>query len=98
METIVLVDDINGRTDGVKKRSFGLEGITYDIDLCDDNMAMLRKDLAPWLAVARLRPRQKPTGHKPKTTRKASNLTPAQMAKIHQWASHNPTQTEEPSS
>lgn len=49
---VILEDDIDGgeATDTV---TFGLDGVTYEIDLNDKNAADLRAALAPWVGHGR---------------------------------------------
>jgi len=47
----VLTDDLDGG-DADQTIEFGLDGITYTIDLSDKNVGKLRKVLDPYLAVA----------------------------------------------
>ena len=49
---IVLEDDVDG---GVASETvtFGLDGVTYEIDLNDDNAGKLRDSLAAWVGNAR---------------------------------------------
>lgn len=49
---IVLEDDIDG-TEATGTVTFGLEGISYEIDLSDENAAKLREALAPFVSFAR---------------------------------------------
>jgi hypothetical protein len=47
----VLTDDLSGG-DADRTVEFGLDGVSYTIDLSDKNIARLRKALDPYLAVA----------------------------------------------
>jgi hypothetical protein len=49
---VVLVDDIDGN-DADETVSFGLDGISYEIDLSSDNAAALRDALAEYVGHAR---------------------------------------------
>lgn len=49
---VVLVDDIDG-SPAAETVTFGLDGITYEIDLTDDNAARLRDSLAEWVGHGR---------------------------------------------
>lgn len=48
--TVTLVDDLTGQP-GATTVSFGLDGVSYEIDLADDGA--LRNTLAPWISAAR---------------------------------------------
>lgn len=49
---VLLVDDIDGGT-ADETVTFGLDGVTYEIDLTSDNAAKLRDAFAQWVASAR---------------------------------------------
>ena len=49
---VVLLDDIDGG-DAAETVTFGLDGVTYEIDLNDDNAAKLRDAFAVWVGNAR---------------------------------------------
>jgi Lsr2 len=52
-KTIVsLVDDLDGG-EAEESVAFGLDGATYDIDLSEKNVTILREALAPFIATAR---------------------------------------------
>jgi hypothetical protein len=61
----LLVDDLTGEesdaTD-VENVEFSLDGYGFEIDLTDKNAAELRNIFAPYIAVARRRSRQLPSG------------------------------------
>lgn len=67
-KTVVLVDDLDGSEDsGVKKRKFGLDGVSYEIDLGDDNYARLRDIFADYIEAGRRVPRKRKVArNKPK--------------------------------
>jgi hypothetical protein len=49
---VVLLDDIDGG-DAAETVTFGLDGVTYEIDLNEANAAKLRDSLALWVGNAR---------------------------------------------
>ncbi len=49
---IVLEDDLDGG-DAAETVTFGLDGVTYEIDLNEKNAAKLRDNLASWVGHAR---------------------------------------------
>lgn len=49
---IEVTDDIDGRI-GASTVPFGLDGVTYEIDLCDENAEALREIFGPYVAAAR---------------------------------------------
>jgi hypothetical protein len=54
-KTIVqFVDDLDGTTnDSIETITFGLDGVTYEIDLSDANAGKLREELADFVGSAR---------------------------------------------
>lgn len=53
-KTIVqLIDDLDGSTgEGIETVTFGLDGVTYEIDLNEDNATNLRDSLAQFISAA----------------------------------------------
>ena len=49
---VILEDDIDGG-EATETVTFGLDGVTYEIDLNDKNAADLRAALAPWVGHGR---------------------------------------------
>ncbi|GLY43670.1 Lsr2 family protein [Amycolatopsis sp. NBRC 101858] len=49
---VEILDDIDGST-AAQTVQFGLDGVTYEIDLSDDNAAALRDELARFIAAGR---------------------------------------------
>lgn len=64
----LLVDDLDGGTDNIHTHQFGLDGLTYAIDLSETNLDQLRTALAPFITVARLQPKTTPTAHPRRST------------------------------
>jgi hypothetical protein len=86
MEINILVDDLDGRKEGVERRPLVFEGVAYDLDLCEDNMAQLREALSRFLAVARPRRRSEATKASVQPpSKKAAHNDPAQLAEIRRW-------------
>jgi hypothetical protein len=54
-KTIVqLIDDLDGTSsDTIETITFGLDGVTYEIDLSDDNASRLRNNLAQFIESGR---------------------------------------------
>lgn len=51
---VTLIDDLTGEeAEDISTIEFALEGVTYEIDLADDNAAKLRDNLARYVAAAR---------------------------------------------
>jgi hypothetical protein len=52
--TVQLVDDLDGTaSNDINTVTFALDGVSYEIDLTEDNAASLRKGLADFVAAAR---------------------------------------------
>jgi DNA-nicking Smr family endonuclease len=49
---VEILDDIDGSA-GAQTIQFGLDGVSYEIDLADDNAAALRDELARFIGAAR---------------------------------------------
>ena len=47
--TVTLVDDFDGEGAADETVEFGLDGVTYEIDLSTKNAAKLRNDLKQWV-------------------------------------------------
>jgi hypothetical protein len=79
---IVLEDDIDGG-DATETVMFGLDGVSYEIDLSDKNAAKLRDSLAKYLGSAR---RSASRGRRTPGRRSSGGPTTAQ---IRDWARAN---------
>ena len=85
----VLTDDVEGGdASATQTITFGLDGISYVIDLNDANAARLREQLSPWTSSAR-------AGSRARTRRPGAgggrgvSATPGQNAAVRQWARDN---------
>ncbi|MFK4298102.1 hypothetical protein ABH924_003263 [Arthrobacter sp. GAS37] len=84
-QTVVVevIDDLDGSPNAVA-RTFSLDGISYQIDLTEENFNALQQSLAPFMASARRTrgsSRQQPRGRQP--------LSRQELAKIREWALAN---------
>ena len=79
----VLVDDIDGDT-ATETVTFALDGVTYEIDLNDNNANQLREDLARWIANARSGNRRRQATARPAAARRARGSN--ENAVIRAWA------------
>lgn len=52
LTTVTLVDDLDG-SDAAESLNFALDGVSYEIDLSEDNAEKLREALAGYVASAR---------------------------------------------
>lgn len=68
LETVLLVDDLD-KSDGATKRKFALDGVSYDIDLNDDNYEQLKEIFAKYIANGRRVPRKRPSNSASKLAR-----------------------------
>ncbi|MGH3972653.1 MAG: histone-like nucleoid-structuring protein Lsr2 [Pseudonocardiaceae bacterium] len=60
---VTLIDDLTGEeAEDITTVEFALEGVTYEIDLADDNAAKLRDNLACYVAAARKTSGRRPGG------------------------------------
>src|SRR5260370_38143296 len=51
--TVTLVDDFDGEGGADETVEFGLDGVSYEIDLSNKNAAKLRNDLKQWVDAGR---------------------------------------------
>jgi hypothetical protein len=82
---VILVDDVSGG-DATETVEFALDGVTYEIDLNDDNATRLREDMAPWIGQARR------SGGRRQTRRRgaAAATGPSEdLSKIREWGREN---------
>src|SRR3954451_10769401 len=49
---VILVDDVDGG-EAAETVSFALDGVSYEIDVSEENASALREALAPWVGHAR---------------------------------------------
>jgi hypothetical protein len=79
--SVEFVDDVDGKP-AEETIAFGLDGVTYEIDLSKKNAAALRKAAGPWIASAR-----RVGGRKARTITKVE--TGVDNAAVRAWASSN---------
>lgn len=77
---IELVDDLNGGP-ADQTVTFALDGITYEIDLSEENAAKIREEIGVWAGRAR-----RVGGRRKQSTRASSS---EETAAIRQWAKEN---------
>lgn len=77
---VLLVDDVDGG-EASETISFSLDGVSYEIDLSDQNAAQLRERLAPWVGSARR------VGGRRQTT--STGKKRDDLDEIRQWAREN---------
>jgi hypothetical protein len=81
----VLTDDLDGG-DADRTVEFGLDGVSYTIDLSEKNAGKLRKSLEPYLAVAAKAGRSTGRGGAAGPSRVSSRET---NQAIREWAAKN---------
>lgn len=80
---VILEDDIDGGP-AQETVTFGLDGVTYEIDLNESNAGALRDALAAYVGAGRR------AGGRRSTRRKnGSSSSASQTAKIREWARSN---------
>lgn len=52
-QKIILIDDLDGSTDGIFTVSFGIDKSYYEIDLTEEHIAQLWKIYEPYVKAAR---------------------------------------------
>ena len=72
-----LIDDLDGSTEHVTTRHFGLDNLRYEIDLSPANLQRLRAALAPFVAAGRRLPKTSTAKRRPATTRRSVSATAA---------------------
>jgi len=83
--SVLLVDDVDGKP-ADETVTFGLDGVTYEIDLSSSNAAKLRDGLATWIGHARRSGGRRTTGRG--ATRSAGS-TRRNLSAIRDWARDN---------
>lgn len=85
---VQLVDDLDGTSSqDVSTVLFGLDGVTYEIDLTETNADRLRDSLAEYVNSARRVGGRVKRGIKPTAGSKAANASEA--GQIREWAQEN---------
>ena len=92
---VLLVCDVHdGDVEGTETVAFGLDGSSYEIDVCDDHAAALRDSFAPFVGAARRAgraPARAATTPRRGRPAKANDRT----AEIREWARSNGHQVSE---
>ncbi|WP_078322476.1 histone-like nucleoid-structuring protein Lsr2 [Mycobacteroides chelonae] len=86
--TVTLVDDVDGEAAADESVEFGIDGLSYEIDLSSKNAEKLRKQLSTWVEHARRVSGPRSPGRSG-SGRKPPSIDPAQSAAIRQWAGKN---------
>jgi hypothetical protein len=86
--TVTLVDDFDGAGAADETVEFGLDGVTYEIDLSSKNAKKLRDDLKLWVEKGRRVGGRRRAGRPAGPGRRAS-IDREQSAAIREWARRN---------
>jgi hypothetical protein len=78
--SVIITDDLDG-SQNAETVLFGLDGVTYEVDLGKKNQARLEKALAPFIEAGRRVPRG---GHRGGASRPGGS--PAGRADVRAWA------------
>ncbi len=90
---ILLVCDLHdGDVEGTETIAFGLDGATYEIDVCDDHGAALRDAFAPYVGAARRAGRVPVAARRARPAAKGGN---DRVGEIRAWARANGQQVNE---
>lgn len=81
---VLLEDDIDGST-ASETVTFGLDGVTYEIDLNEDNATALRDALAAYVGAGRRAGGRRSTGRRKSSGSSSSSGT----SEIREWARAN---------
>jgi hypothetical protein len=86
--TVTLVDDFDAAAAADETVEFGLDGVTYEIDLSSKNAKKLREDLKVWVEAGR-RVGGRRRGRSAGTGRGRASIDREQSAAIREWARRN---------
>lgn len=77
---ILLIDDLDG-SNATQTVTFGLDGVTYEIDLSDEHAEALRSSLAEWVERAR-----RVAGRRSSSRSSSTSSSRGTTARIRAWA------------
>lgn len=86
--TVTLVDDFDGEGAADETVEFGIDGVSYEIDLSAKNATKLRNDLKQWVEAGR-RVGGRRRGRAVGTGRGRAAIDREQSAAIRDWARRN---------
>ena len=87
--TVTLVDDFDGEGTADETVEFGLDGVTYEIDLTSKNAAKLRADLKQWIEASRRVGGRRRGRATVTNARGRAAIDREQSAAIRDWARRN---------
>ncbi|WP_216916163.1 histone-like nucleoid-structuring protein Lsr2 [Nocardia noduli] len=82
--TIAVVDDFDSESTATQDVSFGVDGVTYEIDLCDKNAVALRAVFEPYVTAGR-----RVGGRSRRNTRPVPLPSRPNTNEIREWAKAN---------
>lgn len=85
---VVLEDDVDGG-EASETVLFGLDGVTYEIDLNDDNAGKLRDALATWVGHARRSGGARKASGGRKAASSGSSAKRTDLSEVREWARSN---------
>jgi hypothetical protein len=85
--TVTIIDDVDGQSVAAETVSFGLDGVSYTIDLSDKNAKKLRDVLEPWVSSATKVGGRRKSGVSP--AKVAAKVDKEQLGPIREWARSN---------
>jgi len=85
---IVLEDDLDGG-EAAETVTFGLDGVSYEIDLNDKNAVQLRDVLATWIGHARRAGGRRATGRRASASSTSAPNRRSDLAAVRAWARQN---------
>lgn len=85
--TVTIIDDIDGEGPADESVEFGVDGVTYEIDLSSKNAEKFRNQLSTWVEHARRVSSQRRGGSR--SRRGHATVDRSQNAEIREWASKN---------
>ncbi len=91
---VTLVDDLTGEeAENISTVEFALDGMTYELDLTDENSAKLRDALSPYANAGRKIGRRRRSGPRPgqaaKSTGSTAGYNRETLKSIREWAKKN---------
>lgn len=87
--TVTLVDDFDGDATADETVEFGLDGVSYEIDLSSKNATKLRNDLKQWVEAGRRVGGRRRGRAAVATGRGRGAIDREQSAAIREWARRN---------
>jgi hypothetical protein len=87
--TVTLVDDVDGEAPADETVEFGVDGVTYEIDLSSKNAEKLRTQLSTWLEHARRVSGRRRGRSAAGSGRGRASIDREQSAAIREWARRN---------